>query len=758
MTSSYGYQRPLSNEEELYLQNQALRAELQRREGEQNALDAVAKTALTVGGLALGAAGARSLLRRGKTPISTRGVTVTDLGSIPTEDVRRASTTSARTVEVATSPRPAPSQPAPKTYSERLAQNEEFTRRALAERPQPVRQGNLSELVKQVNIQDLGPVEQKRLPAAKEFLQQRLTGQKTDLPTARTPGTFREFSREASGVAAAERLAQDPELLSLVKAQEAQELSEARSFQAKAQAEYRNLISAEADEVIGTLRKEANTVQAAAESDFGPQSYLQSEGYIAADNLVDQHQARVLGRIDQFANAANPAEDQATGRVKMALQRNEDVNLAAVEMAEDAVDSQIAKAAQGDPTVASVTDLDSAINQAASTLPDGLPLDQAERLPKDPWSGSATVPGPQRSIASSIETKLLPSAAVSPREKSQQFLQQRFEELGAVVPSPTRRERILSADPALAEAYELYASTGDPSVLSRLSEAPSSPINVTLREQSEFVSPEVATKSLYKPGIYPEYVGDLIEKDIELTNQISSLSQEKLNIAARQKELGEQELMLKNAMAQEPVGRDSYSRMLGKVKYEQQNLPSPKSLNVDIGDAMAERDFTRVQLESAENLGPQYKLISREEGTRAFYEQTPEGQIIPETLEVRGGRPSVELELKKGGGRGAAEYDPSGQTGSKKGTYGIESTKYPQTTSAQRPTQYTADELVQEALEQATASLEGDVPIPPPKQQVSRQFGPRASKQSLVASEIVRRAMIEGRDVKEALRKGGFGI
>jgi hypothetical protein len=35
MTSSYGYQRPLSNEEELYLQNQALRAELQRREGEK---------------------------------------------------------------------------------------------------------------------------------------------------------------------------------------------------------------------------------------------------------------------------------------------------------------------------------------------------------------------------------------------------------------------------------------------------------------------------------------------------------------------------------------------------------------------------------------------------------------------------------------------------------------------------------------------------------------------------------------------------
>ena len=734
MTSSYGYQRPLSNEEELYLQNQALRAELQRREdakqGVREAIGGGLATGLGLGAVAAGAFGLASALSPAQRAKMGRNLSSTvdlskqreNIKDLPAKGIEAVENLRQKVADVVR-----PSQPAPTTSAERLQQIEEVTRQARTERPQGVRQVDLR-------------------------------GQRTDLPTARTPGTFQEFSREASGVAAAERLAQDPELLSLVKAQAAEELSEARSFQSKAQAEYRNLISAEADEVIGTLRKEANTVQAAAESDFGPQSYLQSEGYIAADNLVDQHQARVLGRIDQFANAANPAEDQATGRVKMALQRNEDVNLAAVEMAEDAVDSQIAKAAQGDPTVASVTDLDSAINQAASTLPDGLPLDQAERLPKDPWSGSATVPGPQRSIASSIETKLLPSAAVSPREKSQQFLQQRFEELGAVVPSPTRRERILSADPALAEAYELYASTGDPSVLSRLSETPSSPINVTLKEQSEFVSPEVATKSLYKPGIYPEYVGDLIEKDIELTNQISSLSQEKLNIAARQKELGEQELMLKNAMAQEPVERDSYSRMLGKVKYEQQNLPSPESLNVDIGDAMAERDFTRVQLESAENLGPRYKLISREEGTRAFYEQTPEGQIIPETLEVRGGRPSVELELKKGGGRGAAEYDPSGQTGSKKGTYGIESTKYPQATSAQRPTQYTADELVQEALEQATASLEGDVPIPPPQQQVSRQFGPSASKQSLVASEIVRRAMIEGRDVKEALRKGGFGI
>jgi hypothetical protein len=596
MTSSYGYQRPLSNEEELYLQNQALRAELQRREdakqGVREAIGGGLATGLGLGAVAAGAFGLASALSPAQRAKMGRNLSSTVDLSKQRENIKDLSAKGIEAVEnirqtVADVVRP--SQPAPKTYGERVAQSQENARQARTERPQGISVRDLNAVLRSIpeptaaelegalaaprmfayrpkgGIQDLATdpsfADQlitdpktgeifRRGQSPESFketyvsLRPALTGQKTDLPQSRTPGTFTEFSQQASA-----------------------------------------------------LEKQANTIQAAAETDFGPQSYLQSEGYIAADNLVDQHQARVLGRIDQFANAANPAEDQATGRVKMALQRNEDVNLAAVEMAEDTVDSQIAKAAQGDPTVASVTDLDSAINQAASTLPDGLPLDQAERLPKDPWSGSATVPGPQRSIASSIETKLLPSAAVSPREKSQQFLQQRFEELGAVVPSPTRRERILSADPALAEAYELYASTGDPSVLSRLSEAPSSPINVTLREQSEFVSPEVATKSLYKPGVYPEYVGDLIEKDIELTNQISSLSQEKLNIAARQKELGEQELMLKNAMAQEPVERDAYSRMLGKVKYEQQNLPSPESLNVDIGDAMAERDFTLIMAE-----------------------------------------------------------------------------------------------------------------------------------------------------------------
>lgn len=398
MTSSYGYQRPLSNEEQLYLQNQALQAELQRREQEKpgDFIDTLGKTALAAGAVAGAVLGGRRLMG-GKNTSAT--FDLSKLGEKATE-VRRAAAARVAPQEVVP-----PSRPAPATTAERLQQIEDVTRQARAERMPGVRQVDL-------------------------------TGQKTDLPIARTPGTFQEFSREASGVAAAERLAQDPELLSLVKAQAAEELSEARSFQSKAQSEYRNLLSAEADEIISAVRKETNTVQAAAQSDFGPQQFIQDAGYVEADNLVDQYRGGAIGRIDQFANAVNPAEDQTTGRVKMALQRNEDVNLAAIEMAEDAVDTQIAKAAQGDPTVASVTELDSAINQAASTLPDGLPVDQAE--------------GVTRSITAQEQADLAKQEMIARRQEL---------EARGLRPGTVRFERAL-AEPFRTSEYTQMRGTG----------------------------------------------------------------------------------------------------------------------------------------------------------------------------------------------------------------------------------------------------------------------------------------------------------
>ena len=42
-----------------------------------------------------------------------------------------------------------------------------------------------------------------------------------------------------------------------------------------------------------------------------------------------------------------------------------------------------------------------------------------------------------------------------------------------------------------------------------------------------------------------------------------------------------------------------------------------------------------------------------------------------------------------------------------------------------KPTQYTNKEFYEEALAQSYASPEGDVPIPPPSELVSRDYGPK---------------------------------
>jgi hypothetical protein len=110
------------------------------------------------------------------------------------------------------------------------------------------------------------------------------------------------------------------------------------------------------------------------------QQYLQQTGYKEANTLVDQQVSSNLNQVDQFVNAVNSAEDQQTGRVKLAFQRNEDENLAAIELAEDRADARLATLAQASPESAGAIEVDAAINTVATQRPDGMPLDQAEGL------------------------------------------------------------------------------------------------------------------------------------------------------------------------------------------------------------------------------------------------------------------------------------------------------------------------------------------------------------------------------------------
>ena len=444
---------------------------------------------------------------------------------------------------------------------------------------------------------------------------------------------------------------------------------------------------------------------------------------VGSASLTDVQKAQTPLHVDQLVNAVESGEDQMTGRVIKQL------NLA------------------------------------------------------DPW-GEATIP--PTAVNEQSTTPLLPAAAVSPREKAQSFLQSRFEELGEVIPGRYRRERAMGMDPEIAEAVELYASTGDPAVLSRLSKTPSSPLTIAPRVQTELKEADIPTGKFYKPTGQGEFIDDLFEKDIDLTNKISALGEQKQAIINRIEEIDQLEPQLRFAAADEPGQGGYYTRLLNKMLFEKQSL-NPESVNVDLGDALAQRDYVRGQMESLEALGTQYQPLKREEGVRPFFEVSEEtGEIIPETLEIRSGRPTIDIKAKGGGGRNLAEFVAGGgnptaeavreilqggkrtrvrdfdietgglpqvfeedrsQIGRSIGIYGVE----PRNKAIADP------ELKPTALQREETKMtlrRGDYPT----FQAAIKSTPEQKRQSLQVSEALRRARIEGRDPQSVLKQFGIGI
>lgn len=397
----------------------------------------------------------------------------------------------------------------------------------------------------------------------------------------------------------------------------------------------------------------------------------------------------------------------------------------------------------------------------------------------DPW-GESTIP--PTVINKQTTTPLLPAAAVTLREKAQSFLQSTFEDLGKVIPGRYRRERAMGLDPEIAEAVELYASTGDPNVLSRLSANPSSPLTVSPRVQTELKETEIPTGKFYQPTGKSEFVEDLFEKDISLTNKISTLGAQKQAIINRIQEIDELEPQLRFAAADEPGPSGGYyTRTLNKLLFEKQSL-NPESVNADLGDALAQRNFVRNQMESLESLGTQYKLLNRQEGVRPFFEVDPvTNEPIVETLEVRSGRPSVELEEQKtSGGRSYAMYDPETQTKSSIGVYGVEPRNYPIADPELKPTALQREETKATLLLKPEGITSGyrkmmqsrGLEITPDEErlaqetvkaytqqrQLAKAVTPEQKRNSIQVSEALRRATIEGRDPQAVLRQLGFNV
>ena len=559
--------------------------EIQRKAQEQpNLLDIAGRTALGLGVAALAGAGIRGVMRRN----AVRPISVEDLGATAgraEENVRRAARSTAT---------PPPSRPAPPAGVARQQAAEEFTRQARAERPAGISQIDLN--ATQV-VDDLVDTTPKALPAARfspaDYLTQKgyVEASPTGTPYSRAEvaSLARRPAVESAGDAG-DRFIQEYEQLA----------------ENQARADRR---------VQAGLREREMQIRGAGERVLAE---LQQE------SLVQKQQARTGFNVDQAINALDAAEDQQTGRVKIQLQRNEDLDLSQIEVLEDIADEQRTW----------MMEQDEPINRVAAQLPDGLPVDQAE-------------------------------GALS-------FAQNRMQEIREAQEAKgyrglgVEREILQGAEGTrLKQASELYAATGDPNVLSLISEAPSLPITVQPKGQQLVTAQslkgdapaELKTSSLYSP--FKGRVADTDTQedvDIRMTNRISGLgatreSIPKTIINPAYADLEEQTNMAMYGMQQGNASAANIYNKNRQIFREGQAPPreiiNPEylSLSRQINEAETVRGEARNIIQRKESDIAQfpsvYKVADLQEGVRAFYQQTPEGQILPETLEVRTGRRAV---------------------------------------------------------------------------------------------------------------------
>jgi hypothetical protein len=321
----------------------------QRRKAQEQPsfLDIAGRTALGLGVAALAGAGIARGLRRN----AVKPVTVQDLGANAEETVRRA----ARATTT-----PPPSRPAPPAGVARQQAAEEFTRQARAERPVGV---------SQVNIQDL-------IEPSFALPQEPLTG--TPYSVSEVINLANQTKTKSPQVA--ERVASTVKLLPPARAQSTDFLRNQLGSRGYIEQSILDRVAEQSagdliDEVTAFSNKEARSELARQGASIQSQERknlwnLVSE--IQNETLVDKQQARTGFNVDQAINAIDAAEDQQTGRVKIQLQRNEDLDMGQIEVLEDIADQQRSW----------MMEQDEPINNVASQLPDGIPVDQTDLTPQ----------------------------------------------------------------------------------------------------------------------------------------------------------------------------------------------------------------------------------------------------------------------------------------------------------------------------------------------------------------------------------------
>jgi hypothetical protein len=638
----------------------------QQPEQENNLVDALGKAALAAGVATAGIVGGRRFFAgRGAAPTPVRNTSATtDLSNINVNNLRRASgRPPVNVTETVVPSRPAP-RPVPQTTVERLGDVNEITRQARSERPQGIKFVDLSDEVR-TSVDPWSGKETILTPFGSPTV-----------PPVRTTETTTRGTRLLSPAApdAADRLLNDPDLLKLVEAeQEAKELAGRRL----------RALETTGDEIISSLRSEANTAEAAAQSDFGPQTFLKQKGYIDTESMTEQHVAARPQHIEQVEDALSSGTHQMEGRTKHRLQQNEDLDLGQVEIMEEMADAQYRNFVnQVDPSQMMGLEPDIHVEQVASRLPDGLPVDQAEGLKRDLGNTpAARFLEQERNVISRIlQNKDLP---VSPT-RIEKELANRLSGSTASSYGPKYTAR--------KQALELYAQTGDPQFLETIEKFGLKPVTfdpdsediTSLASSKKIVNMpgigEVSTASLRRPVITEstarqadEFIKRRTEEKLNnnpwLESIKSKVEEGKQQIYSERRQLAEQtgkalKLQLKQAKArgqgntvrqlenQIEALRDIYRNPeLGQ--HRERGEGGIRQLNASLRGA---QETNLQQIQELQKKYPTTLTNPSGEVNRLFGILDDEGEFIPESMEFRSERPMIDTENKGGGGRNIAEY------------------------------------------------------------------------------------------------------
>lgn len=450
------------------------------------------------------------------------------------------------------------------------------------------------------------------------------------------------------------------------------------------------------------------------------------------ESLVEKQQANAGLNINQALNAVESGEDQATGRIKNQLQRNEDLDLSQIEVLENIAEQDRNWMMQQDEP----------ISRAAASLPDGVPIDQASGMS----SAARFMQRERDEIASQLGELGFP---VSP-SRIEKELANRLSgsEAWTYGPKYTKRKQALQ----LGATYEpeFFENLKTPSV--RIAGE-----TIPTEQLKEPVAMEATAQRLQeRADSKRDWLGQVRLEEQKNKVRLMNISKD---ISALQSYKDEVTSFLASGKASPDQMRLGKQRLndlsvdLDRLDTQQAELTNL----VYYGDKRIAGARSSVEQSISELELPQKLKSGIEEGQRLFFEVDPlTNQPLPGTQELRSEKYAIDTDPKTGGGRNYAMYDPESQVGSSIGIYGIEPRDYPIADPELRPTALQREETKTTLRRMPTEGPALETYIEETKR--ARSATPETKQRSLVVSEAMRRARIEGRDPNMVLRTLGFNL